>query len=169
VPVKDRYRDNSGGKRKIACWSKFKKNAASGSALRRVERFVERILVSRQKSEFRWLFGWGVWGIAVAVEAFACGFSDRVAQHVTQLGAISLALLAQFLQSLGIGDQRFDGICGRWLAACGQQRGKRHGWNGFHGVTSLCMMGLSVYASTKPALLMNRPNCSEGTEFDRNK
>jgi len=42
VPVKDRYRHNSGRKRKIYSRGVISKNAASGSALRRVGRKIRK-------------------------------------------------------------------------------------------------------------------------------
>src|SRR3546814_16931944 len=60
-----------------------------------------------QQSELWRLFRRCVGRFSVAIEPFARGFCYPVAQHVAQLGAVGLALLAQFLEPVGVGRQFF--------------------------------------------------------------
>ncbi len=105
VPVKDRYREKGRVIGKNSRCIEPKKNAASEGALRRVERENEVFVAERPRSELRRILRRRVGHIAVAIEPLARGFGDSIAKHVAQLGAIRLALLAQFFQPHGIGCQ----------------------------------------------------------------
>lgn len=48
-PVKDRYRDSADAENKISSWGKAERIAANESALRRVMRFVEKLLMDTDK------------------------------------------------------------------------------------------------------------------------
>ena len=94
VPVKDRLQKNGRAKRQNDCDSAPKKNAASAGALRRVEQKNEGKAASRRQSELGRLFRWCIGSFAVAIEPLTSSFRHADAQHVAQLGAVGLALLA---------------------------------------------------------------------------
>jgi len=131
VPVKDRFQQKGRAKRQNSRGVESKKNAASDSALRRVEQKIKGDAAKNQKSELGRFFRRCVGRFTVTIEPFARGLGHPIAQHVTQLGAIRLALLAQFFEPLGVGRQFFHcwdfrvrGICllrGRGLVASSQR------------------------------------------------
>jgi len=94
VPVKDRFEQKGRAKRQNSRGVEPKKNAASDSALRRVEQKIEADAANCQRSELGRFLRRRVGRFAVAIEPFARGLGHPIAEHVTQLGPIRLALLA---------------------------------------------------------------------------
>ena len=152
VPVKDRFEQKGRAKRKNECSVEPKKNAASAGALRRVEQKNEGEAAIRQQSELGRFLRRRVRGFAIAVEPLARGLGHPVAQHVAELRAVGFALLAQFIESFGIGRQFFHrrdirfrrvGIPRRFGLASGGQNGRQQEWDDLlHGINSSGGSGL---------------------------
>src|SRR5690606_28447366 len=98
----------------------------------------------------------------IAIEPFARGLGHTVAQFVTQLGALQLALLAQLFQSCGIDHelinrrQRRRRRCFRLTAGRkGQDTEKRH--NFLHGsISSLVLVWLAIWTSSEESMVCTR-------------
>ena len=78
-------------------------------------------MAKRPRSKLRRLLRRCVGRFPVAIEPLARGLGHPVAQHVAQLGAVGLALLAQFLEPFGVGRQLFhcrDVGCGTGGITC---------------------------------------------------
>src|SRR5690606_13295424 len=99
--------ERSSKKQEFAQWRKKKKRRKRGriAACREISfEFVARKL----RSELRWLLGRRVWHGSFPIEALARGLGHVVAQLITQLGAIELALLAKLLEPFGVGCKFLD-------------------------------------------------------------
>ena len=66
----------------------------------------------------RWL--WCVLALAITHETLAEGFGCGVASGIAHLRVILPAQTSHLLEPFRIGDQRFDGIRGGGLPACGE-------------------------------------------------
>src|SRR5699024_5099763 len=101
----DRYRDKDLEQGMNSPNGESRKNAASESALRRVERENKKYETNCQQSEGWWVLRWRVRHVAVTIIPLTSRFGHAVAQRIDQLCAILLALLTHLLRPHGIGRQ----------------------------------------------------------------
>jgi hypothetical protein len=121
VPVKDCYQNEDDAKNIDSSKDEDSKSAASKGALRRSEQKIERCVAYRPRLKIRRFLRQCIRHLAIAEEAAVRRFGHAVAKFVAQLGAVQLALLAQFFQPLGIGCQGFHRLAwSRRLTARGQ-------------------------------------------------